>query len=78
MLALAQCTSGEVTQVSAAVREEIMVQGITVQEWEALTERLFARYDLDGSHTINTIEELEQVTANLTFMLHKAKPEFRI
>jgi hypothetical protein len=38
-------------------------------------EKMFDRYDLDGSGTINTSEELKQLVYNLAFKLELSKPE---
>lgn len=46
-----------------------MKSGIPPIDLEALIAKLFARYDVDDSGTINTVEELRQLTMNLLYKL---------
>ena len=42
---------------------------ISLSEWKELSQRLFRRYDLDGSDTISGRDEFEQLTTNLAAKL---------
>ena len=42
---------------------------ITLSQWEELSGRLFRRYDLDGSNSINSRDEFEQLSTNLAAKL---------
>ena len=42
---------------------------VSGEEFEALLETLFARYDFDGSGDLNNAEELHQLTLNLVFKI---------
>ena len=42
---------------------------ISLSQWEALSGRMFLRYDLDGSNSINSLDEFKQLTTNLAVKL---------
>merc|ERR1712100_407237 len=51
---------------------------LTVDEWHTLTSRLFLRYDLDRSGTLNRNEEIDQLTTNVTIKLTHQYPYMSI
>ena len=51
---------------------------LTSDEWHALTSRLFRLYDLDCSGTLNSNEEMDQLTTNITVKLTTRYPNMSL
>jgi len=66
----ASATGKKAVKASKSVK-----QNWTDKEFEAIVQLAFGRYDFDGSGSIDSAEELEQLTLNLVYKLKLKPPE---